>query len=242
MGYCFSYEETAELLPVRFEAVGGHVGGVVFNGSKLTKKTNPPEVEVYEKINSAQDTDPSDEDAALRELVNFTPRYFGSREEDGQMYIDIENLLFDAPYANFVDIKMGTSTVTQQVRDRQDSNYLKKREIKDIQRSSKELGFTITGYSKKENDTGRLIEAFFKANVRKREVTKVLTKIFSDKSGQVCEEAVSEITRQLREMHDFFANRNEHEIRGASIFMVICPASRVYQAKLIDLNSVVPLK
>ena len=120
-----------ELL-VKFEAVGGHEGGVVFNGSKLTKKTNAPEVKVYEKINSAQDAGLSDEDAVLRELARFTPGYFGSHEQEGQLYIEIENLLFDAPYANFVDIKMGTSTVTQQVRDKGDEQYLQKRQIKDV--------------------------------------------------------------------------------------------------------------
>ena len=52
---------------------------------------------------------------------------------------------------------------------------------------------------------------------------------------------MASILEQLEKMLGFFQNRNEHEIRGASIFMVMCLKSKYYSAKLIDLNSVVPL-
>ena len=95
--------------------------------------------------------------------------------------------------------------------------------MKDKQRSSKELGFTITGYSQKNCDTGDTIYAQTKANIRKRLVPETLKKLLSVNNGEICEEAVVEIKRQLEEIYDFFANRNVHEVRGASIFLVICP-------------------
>lgn len=34
----------------QFEQVGGHEGGIVFNGNKITKKTKAPEAVVYEQM------------------------------------------------------------------------------------------------------------------------------------------------------------------------------------------------
>ena len=51
----------------------------------------------------------------------------------------------------------------------------------------------------------------------------VLSKLFSINNGDIYKEAIADILSQLEEIHDFFANKNEHEIRGASIFLVICP-------------------
>ena len=33
-----------------------------------------------------------------------------------------------------------------------------------------------------------------------------------------------------------------HEIRGASLFFVICPRTNIYKVKLIDLGSIIPLR
>ena len=49
---------------------------------------------------------------ALKEFVKFTPKFYRKYEHDGKLFIELENLLADAPNASFADIKMGTSTVT----------------------------------------------------------------------------------------------------------------------------------
>ena len=78
----------------------------------MNKKTNPPEILVYEKMNQLKQENLSKEDMALKELEKFTPKFNRKFERDGDLFIEMENLLADAPNASFADIKMGTSTIT----------------------------------------------------------------------------------------------------------------------------------
>ena len=43
-------------------------------------------------------------------------------------------------------------------------------------------------------------------------------------------------------MLDYFEGKNEHEVRGASILIIVCQKTKVYQAKIVGLKSVVPLR
>ena len=45
-------------------------------------------------------------------LKSFVPQYYGQVEENGENKIELENLLHRAPNASFMDIKLGTSTIT----------------------------------------------------------------------------------------------------------------------------------
>ena len=90
----------------------------------MTKKTSPAEILVYEKMNQPLQENLSQEDLALKDLSKFTPKFYRKFERDGNLFIEVENLLAGAPNASFADIKMGTSTVTQKARDRQDPEYL----------------------------------------------------------------------------------------------------------------------
>lgn len=46
--------------------------------------------------------------------------------------------------------------------------------------------------------------------------------------------------RQLQALLDYFKFVNEHVIRGASVFIVVCPVNRISKVKLIDLASMEP--
>jgi len=61
--------------------------------------------------------------------------------------------------------------------------------------------------------------------------------VLSTRCNKLWEEGLHEILRQLHDLLYYFENDNEHVIRGASIFIVVCPVYHVYKVKLIDLCS-----
>lgn len=119
----------------------------------LTKVTNKFEVEAYEKIFTKDAND-------LRYSANqifhqFLPKYYGNftNEETGETYIKLENLLQGRPYANILDLKMGTTSIT--VNTPLDM-YDRARE-KDAKTTSVTLGFRVTGYIIKDHE-GKVLQ------------------------------------------------------------------------------------
>ena len=50
------------------------------------------------------------------------------------------------------------------------------------------------------------------------------------------EQALFRIIRQLRGMLGYFEDTNEHEVRGASILMIVYLDTKVYEAKIVGLK------
>ena len=68
-------------------------------------------------------------------------------------------------------------------------------ELEDRKRTTHELGFSITGFSQKNPDTGARIDSTYNASFRKQEISTVLTKVFSDKEGKVSDQALIRVIR-----------------------------------------------
>ena len=52
----------------------------------------------------------------MRDLQRFVPEYVSSSAGGTMVELELENLLFDAPNANLLDVKLGTNTVTESAR------------------------------------------------------------------------------------------------------------------------------
>ena len=61
-------------------------------------------------------------------------------------------------------------------------------------------------------------------------------KLFSQK-GSIDHKAVSYVSKELTRIRDYFANVNEHSIKGMSLFIVVDSVKEEYLVKLIDLVS-----
>ena len=96
--------------PQKYEQAGGHGGGVKFTGDRVTKETKLEEVINYRKIFNEFEPPTS-----LTKMREFLPKYHddGPHEKDAEKWmITVENLLFGKENGSFVDLKLGTSTLT----------------------------------------------------------------------------------------------------------------------------------
>ena len=91
----------------------------------------------------------------------FVSKFYRSFTQDGAQWIEIENLLHKAPNASFMDIKLGTSTITQNTLKKGQAE-IDRRNEKDAKTTSAELGFTICGFQQKNGTTGEVVESKFK--------------------------------------------------------------------------------
>lgn len=92
-------------------------------------------------------------------------------------YIKLENLCAGREDANIIDIKMGTNTVTHNIK--QNPNRWEKRALKDKGTTTAELGMRVIGYVIK-NEERRIEEKFYKFPYKtKEDIPVVLTKLFS---------------------------------------------------------------
>lgn len=174
-------------------------------------------------------------------LKPFVPVFFGGKNgEDGKTVISMENLLREATDPAFMDVKMGTETVTMNTRQKGEKE-IQRRLDKDARTTSLELGYTCVGY-KVKTASGEF-EKGVKCNTPKDELLDLFKKVFWTQGvdGEIDRAGLDSIKEQLREILAHFQNVNEHEIRGSSLFFVVSPQTAFYTVKLIDLNSVRPL-
>lgn len=116
------------------QQVAGHAGAIKFVGDKLQKKCNAEEVNNYQAIYSTETFQASKEALSLQKMKPFVSKFYRSFTQDGAQWIEIENLLHKAPNASFMDIKLGTSTITQ--------NTLKKGQAEIDRRNEKDAKTT----------------------------------------------------------------------------------------------------
>ena len=176
---------------------------------------------------------------SLEKLQPFVPRFYGGDEsggiESGKCKITLENLLFGRENACFVDIKLGTSTLTLDGR-RKGRN--EGREANDKKRTSFEHGFTMCGICLKDPVTGETRDKHYKLHPPMDEAKEWLAKLFTQgKDGAVDSKAVEYVKEQLTLILSYFTDDNEHTMRGMSLFVVIDSEKQAYLVKLIDLSS-----
>ena len=104
--------------------MGGHEGALKFDGDKITKVCNLEEIENYRNIfpsDKLEDLENEENKTSLEKMAPFVPRFIGADDSggrglkpdgNGKCKITLENLLFGRENASFVDIKLGTSTLT----------------------------------------------------------------------------------------------------------------------------------
>ena len=93
--------------------VAGHRGALTFDGERVRKRCSMAELANYKMIFSEESEEDSAELKSLRQLRPFLPFFYGqTTDETGDRCIEIENLLYTAPNASFMDIKLGTSSIT----------------------------------------------------------------------------------------------------------------------------------
>lgn len=192
----------------------------------------------YEKIFFKGQAE-SQEDISLQMLKSYVPQYYGQVEENGEKKIEIENLLHKAPNASFMDIKLGTSTITLNTAAKGQSE-IERRTAKDKTTTSGELGYTVCGLCKKNEETGAVIESHYKMFPPKDKIPEAFRSIFTCKDSLMPNNGgIKGIKSQLQRLLQYFTDVNEHEIRGASIFIVV--SMDYCDVKLIDLGSFKPL-
>lgn len=88
----------------------------------------------------------------MTKLRPFTPIFYSANKEEDTWQIEIENLLFGRENASFIDIKLGTTTLTH------GKSVVKEivREHVDIERTTTfNFGFTICAMNLKDSMTGK---------------------------------------------------------------------------------------
>ena len=121
-------------------------------GDRVTKVTKLEEVINYRKI-----FDEHGEQTSLSKMRQFLPMYYddNENEENCEMWnITVENLLFGKENGSFIDLKLGTSTLTSD-KDHQKTRVAT-RAIVDKFTCSRDHGFTICGMNMKDPCTGKL--------------------------------------------------------------------------------------
>ena len=87
-----------------------HTAG--FERATYTKDSSQREAATYETIYKAASPGDTPEETALKEMAEFTPKFHKRTNQGGKTKIEIENLLNNLGQANYMDIKIGASTVT----------------------------------------------------------------------------------------------------------------------------------
>lgn len=147
--------------------------------------------------------------------------------------------------ANIIDIKMGTSTITCNIKG--NPKRLEKRLLKDMNTTTSKLGMKIIGYVIKSLERC-ISEKFYKFPYKsEKEIPLVFKKLFSfpntDNKDEADEydinrEAQEYILKELYRLLDFIANRSNRDIKGASILILVDHFSRNYTVKMIDLSTI----
>ena len=211
-----------------FNQVGGHDGCIVADGNKLTKATKKEEAMVYRAINGVSldgDLKLTDQQRSqLEKIKEFTPTYYSSAKET----ITIENMLHCHDGASFMDIKMGTSTVTMKAKGKGEE-AMKIRKGQDDERGSTEFGWTITGYVCEGIKYDR--KEYIITDRREH-----LNKLFLN-NGKFEDAAADVVVTYQEKLLVYFNECNTYEVRGASVFLVMDFKNQQYGVKLIDLNS-----
>ena len=160
---------------------------------------------------------------SLRKLKPFVPLFYG---KVGDTEIKIENLLQMTPDASFMDLKLGTSTITLNTIKKGQAE-IDRRIAKDKKTTSAELGYTVCGYCKKDVNSGETVETKYKLFPPKEDIPEVFRKVFESKMspGKVDKNAVNMIKAELHMILAYFKDFNEHEMRGASLFIVVSPSN-----------------
>ena len=92
--------------------------------------------------------------------------------------------MHQAPNASFIDIKLGTSTITLNTIAKGEAE-INRRKAKDKVMTSAELGYTVSGYVKKNEITGNVMDEEFKLFPPKENIPGVFKRVFSDNQGVV---------------------------------------------------------
>jgi hypothetical protein len=211
----------------------------------VTKVTKLDEVINYRKI-----FDDHGAETSLTKMRKFLPMYYDDEEIPDnceRWNITVENLLFGLENGSFIDLKLGTSTLTQDKDDRA-TQIVSRSAIDKLYTCSGEHGFTICGMNLKNPTTGkpRNTEKFKDGKVGKtkppnnlEEAQEYLTHFFqSEEDGKMDAQAIEYSIEELKPIIDYFENENEHIMRGMSLFIITDSATRKYKVKLIDFVSI----
>ena len=203
-----------ERLDTLYSQAGGHDNTIVFEGERLTKITKESEVLTYQQIFD------DDEQTSLTKLRPFVAEFYGTKKLEGgkKWSIELDNLLYGLENASFIDIKLGTSTLTQ------GKGRIKTvvRNKVDTDTTAKLLGFTMCGMTIKDHQTGNEISKVAKNQVPKDmdEAEEYLEHFFRC-DGSYDYKAIEYVSNELKMMKHYFTKVNLHEIRGMSLFIAI---------------------
>lgn len=148
MGSLVCCEKGTQEAPI-YEQAAGHKDTFKYVGYKLVKETRASEAKIYQQI--FDDT----HQTSLKGLRPFVPQLYAVKDTiDPKMKeIVIHNLLYGLENGSFVDIKLGTNTLTAG----KENNLIKKktRDVVDVEiTTSHLLGFTVCGMNLKYPETG----------------------------------------------------------------------------------------
>ena len=164
-----------------------------FHGSTIFKETYQSEAKNYCLIYSEQkkikDGDniaqAVAEEHSLRALRRFVPNFLGFSAVGSKVRLELENLLFSAPNANIMDVKLGTTLITEHAREK-GPDWVKHRMLQVKKRTMiRKCGFHISGFLKKNQATGALLHFGFKPEVPEEHVGEILSQIFSDSENKI---------------------------------------------------------
>ena len=113
-----------------------------------------------------------------------------------------------------MDIKIGTSTVTQTLLDKNNAELLAAREQKDSTSTSKDLGFRVVSYCKKDMHNGKVLQMVYKVELVKSQVDQLLNEMLkamlTDNNDIVSKRGSNDIVKQLNQILAFCESKNMH--------------------------------
>ncbi len=154
--------------------------------------------------------------------------------ETGEAMIKLENLLHNRPYANVLDLRMGTSSITINTQPYK-YEYIKQ---KDLKTTTSTLGFRVTAYIIKDKK-GEIKEKEVKPHGRvlAEHIPGILRRVLSGNDNrEINQEALDFLKKRTAELIEYFENHNSRAITGSSVLIVIDNLNKSYEMKVIDLS------
>ncbi|CDW72872.1 UNKNOWN [Stylonychia lemnae] len=230
-------ERNLEIDNLRNSIAGGHPDRFKYDpehGNKvLAKKTNQFEIEAYQKIYIDDENHPHYKANII--FRNFLPKYHGHHEEDGEIHIKLDNLMFGMENASILDLKMGTSSITVNT----PKKLYEKVSQKDAKTTSVSLGFRVTALIVKD-EKGEIVEKIRKPHetVDASNMHEFIIKVLKSNSHpEVNREALDFFKLRAIEMLNYFKNHHARRIAGSSILLIVDNINKRYEMKIIDLSS-----
>ena len=227
----------------KIEIAAGHADAIIIKQDKFLKRLKESEIQFYKDLSDLQDQDYNliDYLEETKLISKFSSKCFDITQIEGKNYAILENLCFMHPKASVIDLKLGKVTYMPNHSDDVKNYHINKSE-KTI---SSKLGFRLSGMllkDKKGNMAHKAVKEEIYYEITTETISDCLRKFLaSNESENINIEATKYFTGFLREITEFFENKNSRSWIGTSLLFVLDNTTNYYRASWIDIGKYIPL-